>query len=73
MDKEAEIRKTLVKRIVGDEEAIKVLLSALEDIAAYPQETTDFEAKYLATLANNALLQLVRDEMLKEVKNEIDV
>ena len=73
MDKEAEIRKTLVKRVVGDEEAVKVLVSALEDIAGYPQETTDFEAKYLATLANNALLQLVRDEMLKEVKNEIGV
>jgi hypothetical protein len=73
MDKEAEIRKGLAKRVVGNEEAVKVLVVALEEIAGYPQETTDFEARYLATLANNALLQLTRDELEKEVKAEIGV
>jgi hypothetical protein len=73
MDKEAEIRKGLTKRVVGDEKAIKVLVDALEDIASYPQEETPYEAKYLATLANNALLQLTKDELEKEVKSEIGV
>ena len=73
MDKEAEIRTGLAKRVVGNEAAIKVLVEALKDIAAYPQEETPFEAKYLGTLAENALSQLVRDELEKEVKSEIGV
>ena len=71
VDKEAEIRKGLAKRVVGNEGAIKVLVEALEEIVAYPQETTDYEARYLATLADNALLELTHKELAKEVENEV--
>jgi hypothetical protein len=66
-------RTDLAKRLVGNEEAIKSLVERLEDLASYPQETTDFEARYLATLAENTLLQLMRDELARELKNEVGV
>jgi len=63
----------LAKRLVGNEEAVKLLVATLEDIAEYPQETTDFESRYLATLASNTLAELTRDELAKEVKNLSEV
>lgn len=72
MDKEAEIRKGLAKRVMGNETAVKVLIEALEEIVAYPQKTTDYEARYLATLADNALLELTRMELAKEVEDEVN-